>query len=97
MRHGCLCYSGGQWDVRAAKKLPASRWPVGSFGWESLCVNFTKTSPISRREKLWSYSLAAESASPSGKMILLTMKNTTMDTPPLRTVVPMLYSHGATH
>lgn len=30
------------------------------------------------------------------KTILLTMKNTTMDTPPLRTVVPILYSQGAT-
>ena len=36
-------------------------------------------------------------ASPSGKMILFTKKNTTIETPPLRTVVPMLYSHGATH
>ena len=25
-----------------------------------------------------------------------TMKNTTMETPPFRTVVPILYSHGAT-
>lgn len=29
-------------------------------------------------------------ASPSGKMILFTKKNTTMEMPPLRTVVPML-------
>ena len=35
-------------------------------------------------------------ASPSGKIILFTKKNTTMETPPLSTVVPMLYSHGAT-
>ena len=31
-------------------------------------------------------------ASPSGKMILLTKKKTTMETPPLRTVVPHLFS-----
>ena len=29
-------------------------------------------------------------ASPSGKMILFTKKNTTIDTPPFSTVVPML-------
>ena len=34
--------------------------------------------------------------SPSGKMILLTKKKTTMLTPPFRTVVPMLYSHPGT-
>ena len=34
--------------------------------------------------------------SPSGKMILLTKKKTTMLTPPFRTVVPMLYSYPGT-
>jgi len=36
-------------------------------------------------------------ASPSGKMILLTKKNTTIETPPFNTVVPILYSQSGTN
>ena len=35
--------------------------------------------------------------SPSGKIILFTKKNTTIDTPPFNTVVPILYNHPGTN
>ena len=40
---------------------------------------------------LYYYALAV----PSGKIILFTKKNTTIDTPPFNTVVPILYSQSA--